>query len=233
MIYLGPVLQKKLLPIFHYALKTDGILMLGSSETIGGFSDLFALADKKEKIYAKKPGYSPSLFAPALAGRTDKQYVKIYPTAPGREELPSLPSLYQKADGLMLSQYSPPSVLINDDQRIVQFRGITSPFLAPSPGEASLDLLQMVREGLRLELRSAIQKARKTNERVRKEGLPLEPGHRSRRVTLDVIPFKATLSQERFFLVVFSEAATGTGVAPVKRTGSNKNLRIVPSPGAQ
>jgi len=56
MIYLGPPLQKKLLPIFHYALKPSGLLMLGSSETIGAFSDLFVLVDKKEKIYTKKPG---------------------------------------------------------------------------------------------------------------------------------------------------------------------------------
>jgi len=65
MIYLGAVLQKKLLQIFHYALKPDGLLMLGSSETIGGFSDLFVLVDKKEKIYSKKPG----CFLPMVAGR--------------------------------------------------------------------------------------------------------------------------------------------------------------------
>jgi two-component system CheB/CheR fusion protein len=153
----------------------------------------------------------------------------------GGEELPVVPSLHKEADSLMLSQYAPPGVLINDDLRIVQFRGITSPFLAPSPGEASLDLLQMVHEGLRLDLRSAIQKARKTNERVRKEGLPIEPGDPSRRITLDVLPFKATPSNERFFLVVFEETATGgaSGAVPDKRAGRGKGRRVERSPGAQ
>jgi len=234
MIYLGPPLQKKLLPIFHYALKPSGLLMLGSSETIGAFSDLFVLVDKKEKIYTKKPGRYPPMIAPAATERPGEQRPRGQAVRSG-EELPVVPSLYKEADSLMLSQYAPPGVLVNDELRIVQFRGITSPFLAPSAGEASLDVLQMVREGLRLDLRSAIQKARKTNERVRKEGLPLEFGDRSRRITLDVIPFKATPSKERFFLIVFEEAATGgaSEAIPDKRAGADKGRRVSHSPGAQ
>jgi two-component system CheB/CheR fusion protein len=231
MIYLGPVLQKKLLPIFHYALKPEGLLMLGSSETIGGFSDLFALADKKEKIYSRKPGRFPPLFAPAAAERLGEPEPRGRSLARAGEELPVLPSLYKEADSLMSSQYSPPGVLINDNLRIIQFRGVTSPFLEPSPGEASLDLLQMVREGLRLDVRSAIQKARRTNEPVRREGLPLEPGNHSRQVTLDVIPFKTTLFKERFFLVVFKETAT-VG-APAGGDGRGKGRRVEHSPAAQ
>lgn len=235
MIYLGTVLQKKLLQIFHYALKPDGLLMLGSSETIGGFSDLFALVDKKEKIYSKKPGRFLPMFALATTKLPDEQRLRGHQAVRSGEELPVVPSLYKEADSLMLSQYAPPGVLINDDLRIVQFRGITSPFLAPSPGEASLDLLQMVREGLRLDLRNAIQKARKTNERVRKEGLLIEPGDHSRRVALDVIPFKATPSKERFFLIVFEEVATGgaSGAVLGKRAGRGKGLRVEHSLAAQ
>jgi two-component system CheB/CheR fusion protein len=235
MIYLGPVLQKKLLPIFHYALKPDGFLTLGSSETIGGFANLFVLVDKKEKIYAKKPGHFLPMFAPTATERLGERRPGGHLAASSGEELPIVSSLYKEADSLMLSQYTPPGVLINDDLRIVQFRGITSPFLAPSPGEASLDLLQMVREGLRLDLRAAIQKARKTNKRVRKESVPINLGDRSRRVTLDVIPFKTTPSRESFFLVVFEEVATdGTaGVTPDKTGGRGKGRRVEHSPATQ
>lgn len=55
LIYLGAELQRKLLPIFHYSLKPDGLLFLGSSETIGLATDLFALAHKKWKIFRRKP----------------------------------------------------------------------------------------------------------------------------------------------------------------------------------
>ena len=232
MIYLGPVLQKKLLPIFHYALKPDGLLMLGSSETIGGFSNLFVLADKKEKIYSKKPGRFVPVFGPATTERPGEARPRGDKPVSSGEELPVAPSLHKEVDGLLLSQYAPPGVLVNDDLRIVQFRGVTSPFLAPSPGEASLDLLQMVREGLRLDLHNAIQKARKTNERVRKEGVSIEPGNRSRRTNLDVIPFQSTSSKERFFLVVFEEAATGGAVAE-KRAGRGKGRPVEHSPGAE
>ncbi len=235
MIYLGPALQKKLLLVFHYALKPDGLLMLGSSETIGGFSDLFVLIDKKEKIYSKKPGCFLPMVARATIERPGEQGQTQPKERRSGEELPVVSSLYKEADSLMLSQYAPPGVLINEDLRIVQFRGITSPFLAPSPGEASLNLLQMVREGLRLDLGNAIEKARRTNERVRKVGLPIEPGDRSRRITLDVFPFKATLSKERFFLVVFEEAATGGASKAIrdKRAGRGKGRRAEHSPGAQ
>ncbi len=56
MIYMGPVLQKRIIPMFHYALNPSGVLFLGSSETVGGFADLFTIADKKHKIYTKKTG---------------------------------------------------------------------------------------------------------------------------------------------------------------------------------
>ena len=235
MIYLGPALQKKLLLIFHYALKPDGLLMLGPSETIGGSSDLFVLADKKEKIYSKKPGRFLPMVAPPATERPREQPPRGPAAGRSGEELPVVSSLYKEADSLMLSQYAPPCVLIDDDLRIVQFRGITSPFLAPSPGRASLDLLQMVREGLRLDLRNAIQKARRTNERVRTEGLPMEPGDRSRRITLDVLPFKATPSKERFFLVAFEDAATGghSKAIPDKRAGRGKGRRVEHSPAMQ
>ena len=232
MIYLGPVLQKKLLPIFHYALKPDGLLMLGSSETIGGFSDLFVLVDKKEKIYAKKPGRFLPKFAPVTTERPGERRPGGRQTARSGEERPIVPSPYKEADNLILSQYAPPGVLINDALQILQFRGTTSPFLAPSPGEASLNLLQMVREGLRMDLRGAIEKARLTNKRVRKEGLPLETGDRSHRITLDVIPFNATPSKERFFLVAFEDTATG-GVIPDKTAGRGKGQRAEHSPAAQ
>jgi len=232
MIYLGPVLQKKLLAVFHYALKPDGLLMLGSSETIGGFSNLFVLVDKKEKIYAKKPGRFLPVLAPVTTERPDEQRPRGHNAVRRGEELPVVPNLYKEADSLLLSQYVPPSVLINDDLRIIQFRGSTSPFLAPSPGVASLDLLQMVREDLRLDVRNAIQKARKANARVREQGLSIDPGNRSQRINLDVIPFQATPSKERFFLVVFEEAET-SGVLRNRRAERGKGRRIEHSAGAQ
>lgn len=221
LIYLGPSLQKKLLPIFHYALKPDGFLMLGTSETIGGFSDLFALADKKEKIYAKKPGRALPILERSTVEPLGERLPMNHGAGRSREDPPATLSFSKEADSLTLSHYAPPGVLVNNDLRILQFRGNTSPFLAPSPGEASLDLLSLVREGLRLDLRSAIQNARKTNERVRKQGLLIEQGDLSRQINLDVIPFRATPSKEWFFLILFEDMTTRGGPA-AKATRSRR-----------
>ena len=54
LIYLTPVLQKRVIPTFHYALNPNGFLVLGASETVGSFADLFGVVDPKSRIYAKK-----------------------------------------------------------------------------------------------------------------------------------------------------------------------------------
>jgi two-component system CheB/CheR fusion protein len=227
LIYLGSVLQKKLIPILHYALLPGGFLMLGSSETIGGFADLFTLTDKRQKIYSKKQTRTGPMLELAASERLPLSNKPERAT----EELPGVISLDKQVDSLLLSQYAPPSVLINNDMQILQFRGNTRPFLAPTPGEASLNLLDMVTEGLRLDLWSAIRKARKTNGHVRKKGLGIGENDRSRRIDLEVIPLKATSSKEYFFLVLFQEVT----VHPVskatrdRRAGRDKGERTEPS----
>jgi two-component system CheB/CheR fusion protein len=227
LIYLGSVLQKKLIPILHYALLPGGFLMLGSSETIGSFADLFTLTDKRQKIYSKKQTRAGPMLELAASERLPLSNKPERAT----EELPGVISLDKQVDSLLLSQYAPPGVLINNDMQILQFRGNTRPFLAPTPGEASLNLLDMVTEGLRLDLWSAIRKARKTNGHVRKKGLGIGENDRSRRIDLEVIPLKAPSSKEYFFLVLFQEVT----VHPVSKTtrdrraGRDKGERTEPS----
>ena len=227
LIYLGSVLQKKLIPILHYALLPGGFLMLGSSETIGSFADLFTLTDKRQKIYSKKQTRAGPMLELAASERLPLSNKPERAT----EELPGVISLDKQVDSLLLSQYAPPGVLINNDMQILQFRGNTRPFLAPTPGEASLNLLNMVTEGLRLDLWSAIRKARKTNGHVRKKGLGIGENDRSRRIDLEVIPLKAPSSKEYFFLVLFQEVT----VHPVSKTtrdrraGRDKGERTEPS----
>jgi two-component system CheB/CheR fusion protein len=68
LIYLGAELQKKIIPLFHFVLNQEGYLFLGSSESVGGFADLFRPLDSKWKIYRRKdlglgirPDYPPQL----------------------------------------------------------------------------------------------------------------------------------------------------------------------------
>jgi two-component system CheB/CheR fusion protein len=170
LIYLGPALQKRVNPTFHYALKPDGLLLLGGSETIGGSADLFALADRRHKLYVRKQAAHRMELELPRHGRPAER------TEPGQMAALALTSAtgfdYQKeADRIVLGKFTPPGVVVNEHLDILQFRGHTGPYLEPASGAASLNLLKMAREGLLLELRGAINDARRHNAPARRTGV--------------------------------------------------------------
>ncbi len=146
LIYLNPAAHLKLIPLFHYTLKPSGFLVLGSAETIGGFSNLFSLENRKHKIYARKSvAVRPSLeFSPErLPDTAATETLSRRPIPRG-----DFDQLKDAADQLILNHYGPPAVLVGENMEILHFRGHTGAFLEPAPGVASLNLLKMVREGL-------------------------------------------------------------------------------------
>ncbi|AKG24715.1 histidine kinase [Calothrix sp. 336/3] len=210
LIYFGASLQKKVLPMFHYGLMPTGFLLLGSSETVGEFSDLFSLVDRKSKIYGKQPS-SVRLSMDVIASSYPVEIVSPQPIL--NQESHNEVELHKTADQIVLNQYAPVGVVIDTQLEILQFRGQTGAYLEPSPGRASLNLLNMIKEGLRLELRTAFHQAKQDGQAVRKEGIPLREASnvstdlpvRTRQVRLDVIPFKPGANSEDYFLVLFAE----------------------------
>ncbi|BAN34776.1 MCP methyltransferase/methylesterase, CheR/CheB with PAS/PAC sensor [Sulfuricella denitrificans skB26] len=223
MIYLGAVLQKKVLHTFHYALRPGRFLMLGTSETIGSFADLFATVDKKSKIYAKKsvatlPGYDFTTLPHAPMSAADQ-------TAPARA--PSALDLQHEAERLILTTYGPPGVIINQDLQILHFRGQTGPYIEPSPGSASLNLLKMARQDLVLELRSVVNQAIKERSKARKEGVRIRSDGGYRMVNLQVLPLAEEGATEPHFLVLFEPSNETPAVSPRDaETPDTTNLRI-------
>ncbi|MES2356434.1 MAG: chemotaxis protein CheB [Pseudomonadota bacterium] len=209
MIYLGPVLQKKALSLFHYALKPNRFLFLGSAETIGESADLFKLVDQKHKLYAKKSITTPlqlDLSPPAMHGLIATHPI---PNSNEKLKLPSLNNgtLQETVDRLVIKRYSPPGVVINDQMEILQFRGQTGTYLEPAPGDASLNLVRMAREELLPELHSATTQAIKDNLAVRKEGVHLKLNGKPTQINIDVTPIKLQDGAERNFLVLFETIA--------------------------
>ncbi len=202
LIYLGPVLQKKVMPIFHYALKKNGTLVLGGSETIGLFANLFTLSDKKNKVYLKRDTYhrpEVGFVAKTLpeTGETAK------PKAIVRKETGPV-DLQRQVDRLLLSQYAPAGVVINSNMEVLHFRGQTGPYLEHAPGDASLSLPKMVRHELLVDLRTAISRAVKMDVVIRKENIPFHHNGKERQANLQVIPFRGGVS-DRLFLIIFEE----------------------------
>lgn len=224
LIYLGPALQKKVIPLFHYSLKPTGFLLLGTSESTGEYSDLFALVDKKQKIYSRK--LTPTrLNFDLFTNDYSRQSVKEQDmNSDGGEGL----DLQQEADRIVWNKYAPPGVIINSDLEILQFRGETSPYLAPAPGTPSFNLLKMAQASLRLELRTAIAQAKRLDIPVRKEGIKLTTKEQFIPLNFEVIPFKANPREERYFLVLFEQVQ-----ASAIPQSADDNPTVKPSRGKQ
>ena len=201
MIYFGAALQRRVISIFNYALRPDGFLLLGSSETIGGFADLFAVVDRKYKIYRKKT------VVPRPKVHFEMAKSSQNPERSEPESKAAAPdAVFREADRALLSRLSPAGVLINENLDVLQFRGRTSRYLEPPTGAASFNLLKMTRPGLLPDLRAAIQAARKKNAPNRRDGVRVKVDGHSVLVNVEVIPFAAA-SKERFMLVLFEEPA--------------------------
>jgi two-component system CheB/CheR fusion protein len=230
LIYLGSQLQRKCIPVFHYALNPDGYLMLGTSESVGGYADLFALVDKKHKIYAKKA----TALRPALDLRPTEMVnlpAELPNTPPDREPGSDL---QKQVDRLILARYSPNAVVIDEGMQVLQFRGATSRFLGHAPGTASLNLLQMARPALMVDLRTAIHRALKENAATRREDIFLNDNGAALLVDIEVIPFQLEAMQERLLLVIFhctkaqATVEEGDGRTLAKPAGTTRWRNLAP-----
>jgi two-component system CheB/CheR fusion protein len=226
LIYLGYPLQRKVMTVFHYGLKPTGYLMLGRSETTSAHADLFSLLDKKQKIYSKQPGVVAA----------DLEFASSIPSVPPLEQpRGSRPARPARDDGagaevnrVILDRYGPPGVLADSDFHIIRTRGRTGRYLELASGEAKLDLLKMVREGLLHGLRTALREARSRNAHVRKENLHVRSNGESHVANVDVTPIGSGADQR--FLVLFEEASakgTGAGAGAAKPRKGDKPAKNV------
>jgi two-component system, chemotaxis family, CheB/CheR fusion protein len=201
LIYLKPNLHRRLMPVFHYALQPHGFLVLGRSENATGVSDLFGIVDRKNKVYFKKP--APAGSRPDFGA--NERFAAI-PDSRNRIAMRTAKDFdpRKEADRLLLSDYTPAAVLLNGNLEIIQFHGHTGPFLDPATGAASLRLLKMAREGLPMELRSAIQKVEADGKTVIKSGIRVATGDQIREMTIEVRQLKSP-DDDRYFLVLFRE----------------------------
>jgi two-component system CheB/CheR fusion protein len=202
LIYLDSSLQRRVLPLFHYSLNNEGLLLLGSAESIGSASELFSVVDRQHRIYGRKAvPLRLTLPLNTSGGVTERQEAgRARTTFNGID-------LQRKADLIVQSKYAPAAVVVDSDLQILHFRGHTGFYLEPPPGEATLNLLRMARENLALPLRRTIQAAARQNYSVREPGIAVEHRGEKRIVNLEVTPIAGSAVGERYFLVVFEEQA--------------------------
>ena len=198
LIYLQPVMQKKVLRIFHYALNAGGFLLLGNSESVGDAPELFSVVDAKAKIYLPK---TMALLSPIDLGVGTSSAPPSRAIQPGGRLRPIV-TLAQMAERKVLDMYGPPGVVINENLDVLHFRGRTTPYLEPPPGPATLGILRMARPEIHAELRRAIGEALSEDRHVTTK-CALTDGGQRRPFTLEVIPMPEPETRTKCLLVLF------------------------------
>ena len=206
LIYLDAELQKKLLPLFHYTLRPDGVLFLGSSESIDGFSDLFSLLDKKWKLFKRRPT-AASAEAVVLFPASPPQLQGGKPAPPRPSATAPQSAVLDVAQKLLLEDFAPPCVFIDAGGEILYTHGKTGKYLELAPGHANLNVLEMARQGIRHELASALRRARSQEKPISVAALQVKTNGGSQRLTLTVKPVRRVEGIGELLMVVFEDMA--------------------------
>jgi len=200
LIYMEPYLQKKALTAFHYALNLNGFLLQGKSETTANAPELFSPYNAFEKIYKTNPVQKN------IIDYTNESKVTINDDLKSNKLLNSRTDFRKVAETLLLKDYTPANVIINDQMEIVYIHGDISPFLQPSQGKATFNLLKMAREGLAFELRSTLHKVKTSNKAVIKEGIPMMDKGKLLYATIEIVPLENVI--DPYYLVILKQTVT-------------------------
>lgn len=229
LIYMDSYLQKKILPLFNYTLVPGGAMFLGSSESIGDFIDLFQPVDIKWKIYRRKEAF--------LERAADYHGVPLFKTLLplencGKHEKNKMPGKLEARhliEKVILDNYAPPCVLVNERYEILYFIGHTDRYLASPAGEPSFNILKMAREGLRYKLNAALHKVINQKKAVVEEGVRVKQNGDFRTVNLVVRPFVEPDFPQNLIMVLFDDKTSPPSSAGKKRrpaTGKEADPQI-------
>ena len=210
MIYLGSELQKRLVPMLHYALKPDGILFLGSSESVGGFGEMLDCLDKKWRIYTRRhtPVDASVATFPRGSELAELPALVVPPTTGIRSSM----SLEHAAEKALLKDLVPPVVLIRDRGDVVYLHGRTGLFLEPQQGsQGAANVFNMARDGLQLPLMAAIRQADATGKEVLRRGIPVKSNGERASVDLRVVRIREPEALRGLLRITFERVQSPAG----------------------
>lgn len=221
LIYLEATAQHKLIPLFHYVLRENGILFMGSSESIGRFGELFEPVQKKHNIYRKKnvrEGTRPQVEFPTGTPRLEEGNVHSGEYRSGTNGR----DIAAETQKVLLRQYTPACIVVDSEGKIIHIHGRTGMYLEDPEGKPTTRLVDKAREGIRFALSSALRQAGAGNEEVRKEGLRVMTNGDSNRINLTVRPFPGEGGAKNTLMVIFEDLGK-TGKEGPDDTGKNES----------
>ena len=202
LIYLDVSTQRRVMHIFHYALRPHASLVLGPSETVGTATDLFDLADTHLRLYTRKASQPGSTIDLQIPGTGLRHRLRDAATGNESDRVDEEGAL-READRLLILRYAPASVLVDEALNILQFRGETGPYLEHASGPPSLNLHHVARPELLIEIMPAVQEACETGRETHRTGLSVNG---LREVSIEVIPLRRS-SAERCYLILFEDGS--------------------------
>jgi len=183
LIYMSPPLQRSVLERLHYALNPGGILILGGSEAVLGHSDLFASIDKGQRVF-RKLGASQSFRQPS------EKSPSVFALKASSTKSPAEVAIQEVVERLSVARADHTGVVVDQEGRVLQFRGEVGRFLAPTHGSVNLELISLVREELRLPLRAAMRQSAEAGQPVHTEPVQMNQDGGYPAVQIDVLPLR-------------------------------------------
>jgi len=211
LIYLNADLQKRIIPLFHYTMNSDGMLFLGTSETVGGFEDLFAPRDRRAKLYRRKENCAGAQrpLVDQLVVPEPLLHVGV-PQFAGMAAPAAKLSLRELAEKAMVRQIVQASAIVNERGDLLYIHGRTGQYLELATGDVGIsNILKTAREGLRTELAAALHRAASGKEVVVSSGVRVKTNGDFTTINLTVSPVLAdpsAMPKEPLYLVILEEA---------------------------
>jgi two-component system CheB/CheR fusion protein len=229
LIYLNAETQKKLLPLFHYSLSPGGFLFLGSSESIGGSTDLFSPLDNKWKVFKRRE--TPITRNKLTEFPTSQRPFEVRTEGIVSTQKESNASVTEIAQTLILQTIAPPVVLINNKGDILYLTRRTGKYLEPPVGKANLNIYAMAREGLRLELGILIRKAMTEKMKTTSKGLMVKTNGSEQLVNITVSPLEEPEVMRGLMMVQFEDMETlaEEAISTKKKSKSASRLETINS----
>jgi two-component system CheB/CheR fusion protein len=222
MIYFNQSLQRQVMLTFHYALEAGGYMLLGMSEGLRDYGDVFNTIDRKHKIYMKTGASLPIHYEPPrsqaisqIGGGLRPPIVEIESTV-----WPEL-ELQRAADRIVLARFGPPGLIIDERMNVLQSRGPSSQFIEITPGAVSWNLLRVLRDGVANEVRRAAQRAIHENVPASETAILVDDQNDEQQVQIDVLPITSASTRPRCFLVLFQT---------LPKEGARTSIQIQPQP---
>ncbi len=226
MIYLETELQNRLIPVFHFALKAGGVLFLSPSESTGNYTELFSPINRKWKFYNATK--TASTIRPMLA--TPLSWVKGSHTNTPEEimQKPKETNFTDLARRLLIQNFAPASVITDLKGDTLYVHGETGKYLRPAPGHASLNAIEMAREGLQIELRTAIHAAATQNLLTLNREMQVKTNGGYTTVSLSVRPLPGANGSQPLLLISFQDIAE-----PIQKSSAKTQRKNARKPAEQ